>query len=112
MTSFQRRKPRREHLFVAPTAPAGTAAGEAQTFTAVPDTADPVRTILVLDALHKLSLRCRAVLILRHWEGFAADETADMLGLSDDRVDAYDAAGLAALDYLLHHAAELQPAAA
>lgn len=73
---------------------------------------DPVQTILVLDALHKLSTRCRAVLILRHWEGFAVDETADMLGLPDDRVDAYDAAGLAALDYLLHAATEREPAAA
>lgn len=95
MTSFARRKPRRDHLFVAAPDEGTPARG-----------ADPVRTILVLDALHKLAPRCRAVLILRHWEGFAVDETADMLGLTDDRVDAYDAAGLAALDYLLHGAAE------
>jgi DNA-directed RNA polymerase specialized sigma24 family protein len=68
---------------------------------------DPIRTILVLDALHKLAPRCRAVLILRHWDGFAVDETADMLGLADERVDAYESAGLAALDYLL---AEKEPA--
>jgi DNA-directed RNA polymerase specialized sigma24 family protein len=68
---------------------------------------DPIRTILVLDALHKLAPRCRAVLVLRHWDGFAVDETADMLGLAGERVDAYEAAGLAALDYLL---AEKDPA--
>ena len=62
---------------------------------------DPIRTSLVVDALHKLAPRCRAVLVLRHWDGFAVDETADMLGLADERVDAYEAAGLAALDYLL-----------
>jgi DNA-directed RNA polymerase specialized sigma24 family protein len=62
---------------------------------------DPVPTILVLDALHKLAPRCRAVLVLRHWDGFSVNETADMLGLADERVDAYEAAGLAALDYLL-----------
>jgi DNA-directed RNA polymerase specialized sigma24 family protein len=68
---------------------------------------DPTRTILVLDALHKLAPRCRAVLVLRHWDGFAVDETADMLGLADERVNAYEAAGLAALDYLL---ADREPA--
>ena len=112
LTSFRSRKPRREHLFMAaaPTPDATPAPDAAVAATA--SAADPAQTILVLDALHKLSTRCRAVLILRHWEGFAVDETADMLGLSDDRVDAYDAAGLAALDYLLHAAAEREPAAA
>lgn len=63
--------------------------------------ADPIRAILVLDALHKLSPRCRAVIVLRQWDGFAVDETADILDLPDDRVEAYEAAGLAALDDLL-----------
>ena len=66
---------------------------------------DPMRTVLVLDALHDLSPRCRAVLVLRHWDGFAVDETADMLGLADARVEAYEAAGLAALGHLLTPAA-------
>ena len=39
--------------------------------------------------------------MLRHWDGFAVDETADMLGLPDARVEAYEAAGLAALEELL-----------
>jgi DNA-directed RNA polymerase specialized sigma24 family protein len=72
-----------------PGRPAGTGSG------------DPVQAMLVLDALRRLAPRCRAVLVLRHWDGFAAEETADMLGLADERVDAYEAAGLAALDHLL-----------
>ena len=75
----------------------GSTADEGEPESAV----DPVRTVLVLDALHRLSPRCRAVLVLRHWDGFAVDETADMLGLADARVEAYEAAGLAALDHLL-----------
>jgi RNA polymerase sigma factor (sigma-70 family) len=62
---------------------------------------DSIRTTLVLGALRELAPRCRAVLVLRHWDGFSVAETADMLGLADERVDAYEAAGLAALDYLL-----------
>jgi DNA-directed RNA polymerase specialized sigma24 family protein len=88
MTAFQRKSPRREHVFVANPE---TANGEA----------DPIRAILVLDALHKLSPRCRAVIVLRQWEGFAVDETADILDLADERVEAYEAAGLAALEDLL-----------
>jgi DNA-directed RNA polymerase specialized sigma24 family protein len=88
MSAFRRKAPRREHVFVA-TPEAAT--GEA----------DPTRAILVLDALHKLSPRCRAVIVLRQWDGFAVDETADILDLSDDRVEAYEAAGLAALEDLL-----------
>ncbi len=62
---------------------------------------EQIRTVLVLDALHRLAPRCRAVMVLRHWTGFAVDETADVLGLPDERVQAYEAAGLAALDKLL-----------
>ncbi|MFG1608474.1 RNA polymerase sigma factor [Actinoplanes sp. NPDC049265] len=88
MSAFQRKSPRREHVFVAnPDA----ATGEA----------DPTRAILVHDALHKLSPRCRAVIVLRQWDGFAIDETADILDLTDERVEAYEAAGLAALQDLL-----------
>jgi DNA-directed RNA polymerase specialized sigma24 family protein len=105
MRGCQHRPGRREHLFVA--APDG--AGE-----------DP-ETILVLDALHRLAPRCRAVLILRHFDGFTVEDTADLLGLTDDRVEAYAAAGLGALEILLAgalspadamHAADQGPAAA
>src|SRR4029453_14640242 len=89
MAAYQHRPARREHVFVAPSASKREEAD------------DPVRTVLVLDALHKLSPRRRAVLVLRHWDGFGVDETADMLGLADARVEAYEAAGLAALDDLL-----------
>jgi DNA-directed RNA polymerase specialized sigma24 family protein len=85
MRGCQHRPGRREHVFVA--APDG--AGE--------DT----DTILVLDALHRLAPRCRAVVILRHFDGFTVEDTADLLGLTDDRVEAYAAAGLGALEVLL-----------
>jgi DNA-directed RNA polymerase specialized sigma24 family protein len=62
-----------------------------------PGGGDPARAVLVLDALGRLSSRCRAVMVLRHWNGFAVDETADVLGLTDERAAAYEAAGLAAL---------------
>jgi len=90
MAAFEHRPARREHVFVAE--PEGQAG-------------DQVRTVLVLDALHRLAPRCRAVMVLRHWTGFAVDETADVLGLADERVAAYEAAGLAALEKLLAEAA-------
>lgn len=91
MAAFQHRPGRREHVFVAaPDAPV----------------ADSVETVLVLDALHKLTPRCRAVVVLRHWEGFEVEETADVLGLPDELVEAYDAAGLTALAALLGDPAE------
>jgi DNA-directed RNA polymerase specialized sigma24 family protein len=92
MAAFPHRPPRRERVFVA--APAEAAGDER----------DDLRTVLVLDALHRLAPRCRAVLVLRHWNGFTVDETADVLGLADDRVEAYEAAGLAALEKLLSEA--------
>jgi len=58
-------------------------------------------SILLLDALHKLTPRCRAVLVLRHWDGFDVDATGAMLDLDDDRVEAYEQAGLSALERLL-----------
>jgi DNA-directed RNA polymerase specialized sigma24 family protein len=85
MHSCRHRPGKREHVFVA--APDGE--GEA------PD------TILVLDALHRLAPRCRSVLVLRQFDGFTVGETADLLGLSDERVEAYEAAGLGALEVLL-----------
>jgi DNA-directed RNA polymerase specialized sigma24 family protein len=88
MDSFQRRPARREHIF-----------------TAASDDGGDMQTVLVLDALHRLAPHCRAVLVLRHWTGFAVDETADVLGLPDDRVEAYEAAGLAALEKLMASAA-------
>lgn len=85
MHACQHRPGRREHVFVAPPDSDGEA----------PD------TILVLDALHRLAARCRAVLVLRHWDGFDVEETADVLRLADEKVEAYDAAGLGALEVLL-----------
>ena len=58
-------------------------------------------SILLLDALHKLAPRCRAVLVLRYWDGFDVDAIGAMLDLDDERVDAYERAGLAALEQLL-----------
>jgi len=85
MAAFEHRPARREHVFVA----------------AEDGAPDQAHTVLVLDALHKLAPRCRAVLVLRHWTGFTVDETADLLGLADERVEAYEKAGLAALEQLL-----------
>src|ERR1700759_5679214 len=69
MQACRHRPGKREHVFVAPSDDAGQ---------------DPA-TILVLDALHRLAPRCRAVLILRHFDGFSVEDTADLLGLSDER---------------------------
>jgi len=84
MHALTHRPGRREHVFVA--AP-GSAGGDPE-------------TVLVLDALHRLAPRCRAVLVLRHWDGRTVAETADVLGLSDERAAAYEVAGLGALDRL------------
>ncbi len=88
MESCRRRNRRREHVFVASAGTEGVAA----------------ESILLLDALHKLSPRCRAVLVLRYWEGFDVDSTGAMLALDDHRVAAFEAAGLAALESLLTQA--------
>ncbi|NMO52964.1 hypothetical protein HH310_17410 [Actinoplanes sp. TBRC 11911] len=85
MEACRRRNRRREHVFVASATGGGVAA----------------ESILVLDALHKLAPRCRAVLVLRHWDGFDTDATGAMLDLDDERVEAYERAGMAALEKLL-----------
>jgi DNA-directed RNA polymerase specialized sigma24 family protein len=85
MESCRRRNRRREHVFVAS---AGAEGVEAE-------------SILLLDALHKLAPRCRAVLVLRYWDGFDVDATGAMLDLDDERVTAYEQAGLAAVQKLL-----------
>jgi DNA-directed RNA polymerase specialized sigma24 family protein len=85
MESCRRRNRRRERVFVASAGAEGVAA----------------ESILLLDALHKLAPRCRAVLVLRYWDGFDVDATGAMLDLDDERVAAYERAGLAALDRLL-----------
>lgn len=85
MEACRRRNRRREHVFVAAAGAEGVAA----------------ESILLLDALHKLAPRCRAVLILRHWDGFDVDAVGAMLDLDDERVAAYERAGLAALEQLL-----------
>ena len=88
MEACRRRNRRREHVFVASAGAEGVAA----------------ESILLLDALHKLAPRCRAVLVLRYWDGFDVDATGAMLDLDDDRVEAYEQAGLAALEKLLTQA--------
>jgi DNA-directed RNA polymerase specialized sigma24 family protein len=88
MAACRRRNRRREHVFVAS---AGAEGVEAE-------------SILLLDALHKLTPRCRAVLVLRYWDGFDVDATGAMLDLDDDRIEAYEQAGLAALERLLARA--------
>jgi DNA-directed RNA polymerase specialized sigma24 family protein len=85
MEACRKRNRRREHVFVASAGAEGVAA----------------ESILLLDALHKLAPRCRAVLVLRYWEGFDTDATGAMLDLDDERVGAYERAGLAALEKLL-----------
>jgi DNA-directed RNA polymerase specialized sigma24 family protein len=85
MEACRRRNRRREHVFVAS---AGAEGVEAE-------------SILLLDALHKLTPRCRAVLVLRYWDGFDVDATGAMLDLDDDRVEAYEQAGLSALERML-----------
>ncbi len=88
MEACRRRNRRREHVFVASAGAAGVAA----------------ESILLLDALHKLTPRCRAVLVLRYWDNFDVDATGAMLGLDDERVSAYERAGLAALEKMLSEA--------
>ncbi|MET0418613.1 MAG: hypothetical protein ABW022_21575 [Actinoplanes sp.] len=85
METCRRRNRRREHVFVAS---AGAEGVEAE-------------SILLLDALHKLAPRCRAVLVLRYWDRFDSDAIGAMLDLDDERVAAYERAGLAALEKLL-----------
>ena len=110
MAAFKKPRGRREHVFVAPE-PAPEPAPRAAAAPA-PDRAsggDSVHTVLVLDALHGLAPRCRAVLVLRHFCGLAIDETADALDLDDSRVLAFEAEGLGAFAGLLSTA---QPAGA
>ena len=85
MEACRRRNRRREHVFVAAAGAEGVAA----------------ESILLLDALHKLAPRCRAVVVLRYWDGFDVDATGAMLDLDQERVTAYEKAGLAALERLL-----------
>jgi DNA-directed RNA polymerase specialized sigma24 family protein len=82
MQAFRHRPGRRERVF---------AAAEGET---------PER-VLLLDALHRLAPTCRAVLIMRYVEGFQPDEVADVLGMAPERVAAYEAAGLRALQDLV-----------
>jgi len=93
MEVCRRRNRRREHVFVASAGAEGVAA----------------ESILLLDALHKLAPRCRAVLVLRYWDGFDVDATGAMLDLDDDRVEAFEQAGLAALERLMARAVVATP---
>jgi DNA-directed RNA polymerase specialized sigma24 family protein len=85
MEACRRGNRRRERVFVAAAGAEGVAA----------------ESILLLDALHRLAPRCRAVLVLRYWDGFDVDATGAVLDLDDERVDAYEQAGLAALENML-----------
>src|SRR3954465_12069403 len=85
MRACRRRGRRREHVFVASAGAQGVAA----------------ESILLLDALHRLAPRCRAGLGLRPWDGFALDAPGAILDLDDERVEAYEQAGLAALEKML-----------
>jgi DNA-directed RNA polymerase specialized sigma24 family protein len=122
MAAFKKSRSRREHVFVAPdpapepvgiaAAPSTRGGGRLQLAAAPAVLADPPRaasahTVLVLDALHGLSPRCRAVLVLRHFCGLDIDETAHALDLDDSRVLAFEAEGLGAFAGLL---ASVQPA--
>jgi RNA polymerase sigma factor (sigma-70 family) len=89
MVAFPRRHARREHVFVAPP----TVRSER--------VHDHTPTILLLDALQQLSPRCRAVLVMRHWDGLQFPEIADVLGVTDDRAEELEAAGCRALERLL-----------
>jgi DNA-directed RNA polymerase specialized sigma24 family protein len=115
MAAFKKPRGRREHVFVAPeqtARAAAVAAGDiagggrlqlaaAPALVAAPPVGASVHTVLVLDALHGLAPRCRAVLVLRHFCGLAIDETADALDLDDSRVLAFEATGLGAFAGLL-----------
>ncbi|MFI7546475.1 sigma factor-like helix-turn-helix DNA-binding protein [Actinoplanes sp. NPDC049599] len=116
MAAFKKPRGRREHVFVAPEQPVPVGAGAASanssgggrqqlaiapTAAAAPPVGASVHTVLVLDALHGLSPRCRAVLVLRHFCGLAIDETADALDIDDSRVLAFEAEGLGAFAGLL-----------
>ena len=95
MAAFKPTHSRREHVFVAPPEPAER--GAADTDAAMSD----VFTVLVLDALRRLSPKCRAVLVLHHFCHLAVVETADVLGLDAAKVTEYEAEGLAAFADLL-----------
>ncbi|GID98045.1 sigma factor-like helix-turn-helix DNA-binding protein [Amorphoplanes digitatis] len=86
MGGVKKPRGRRKRVFVAPAD--SEAGGDAH-------------TVLVLDALHSLAPRCRAVLVLRHFCGLAIDETAGALDLDDGRVLALEAEGLGAFASLL-----------
>jgi DNA-directed RNA polymerase specialized sigma24 family protein len=110
MTAFKKPRGRREHVFVAPEQPApaaspmpGSGGGRRQLATApaAPPVGASVHAVLVLDALHGLAPRCRAVLVLRHFCGLAIDETAAALDLDDSRVLTFEAEGLGAFSGLL-----------
>ncbi|UQU63382.1 hypothetical protein COUCH_30885 [Couchioplanes caeruleus] len=95
MAAFKPSHGRREHVFVAPSEAADR--GAADTDAGMGD----VFTVLVLDALRRLSPKCRAVLVLHHFCHLAVVDTADVLGLDATKVTEYEAEGLAAFADLL-----------
>ncbi|MFI7597514.1 sigma factor-like helix-turn-helix DNA-binding protein [Actinoplanes sp. NPDC049681] len=95
MAAFKPSHGRREHVFVAPPEPA--AQGEADVDAALGD----VYTVLVLDALRRLSPKCRAVVVLHHFCHLSVNDTAEVLGIDGGKVTEYEAEGLTAFDDLM-----------
>lgn len=97
MAAFKPSHSRREHVFVAPEREGADTEAGTGTDAGMSD----VYTVLVLDALRRLSPKCRAVLVLHHFCHLAVVETADVLGLDAAKVTEYEAEGLAAFADLL-----------
>jgi RNA polymerase sigma-70 factor (sigma-E family) len=63
--------------------------------------AQPEDRLMLIDALARMPPRCRAVLVLRFFEGLSVEETAMSMGIAEGTVKSQTARGLAALRELL-----------
>ncbi|MEU1214867.1 SigE family RNA polymerase sigma factor [Streptomyces sp. NPDC005791] len=61
------------------------------------DQADADTGLMVRAALARLTVRQRAVLVLRYWEDLSVEATAELLGMRENTVKSHTARGLAAL---------------
>ncbi|MFJ8860044.1 SigE family RNA polymerase sigma factor [Streptomyces sp. NPDC102451] len=72
-----------------------------QAYGELPDRAgEPADTdtgLMVRAALARLTVKQRAVLVLRYWEDLSVEATADLLGMRENTVKSHTARGLAAL---------------
>ncbi|WP_031083143.1 SigE family RNA polymerase sigma factor [Streptomyces sp. NRRL WC-3549] len=59
--------------------------------------ADTDTGLMVRAALARLTVRQRAVLVLRYWEDLSVEATAELLGMRENTVKSHTARGLAAL---------------